>query len=106
MKFNLPNSLTLLRIILIPLIVFLFISGDDSNRFLVFILFLIASITDYLDGFFARYMKQQTNFGGKKTFHLPLITFGLGLVRYCWNDFTFQKNESIDFHLEFGSKIL
>ncbi len=63
MKFNLPNSLTLLRIILIPLIVFLFISGDDSNRFLVFILFLIASITDYLDGFFARYMKQQTNFG-------------------------------------------
>jgi len=63
MKFNLPNSLTLLRIILIPLIIFLFISGDDSNRFLVFILFLIASITDYLDGFFARYMKQQTNFG-------------------------------------------
>ena len=63
MKFNLPNSLTLLRIILIPLSVFLFISGDDSNRFLVFILFLIASITDYLDGFFARYMKQQTNFG-------------------------------------------
>ena len=63
MKFNLPNSLTLLRIILIPLIVFLFISGDDSNRFLVFILFLIASITDYLDGFFARYMKQQTSFG-------------------------------------------
>ena len=58
MKFNLPNSLTLLRIILIPLIVFLFISGDDSNRFLVFILFLIASITDYLDGFFHNYINE------------------------------------------------
>ena len=63
MTFNLPNSLTLLRIILIPVIIFLFISNDDSNRFLAFVLFLIASITDYLDGFLARYMKQQTSFG-------------------------------------------
>ena len=63
MTFNLPNSLTILRIILIPVIIFLFISNDDSNRFLAFVLFLIASITDYLDGFLAIYMKQQTSFG-------------------------------------------
>ena len=63
MNFNLPNSLTLLRIILIPLIVILFVSNDESNRFLAFLLFLIASVTDYLDGLLARYMKQQTNFG-------------------------------------------
>ena len=63
MNFNLPNSLTLLRIILIPLIVILFVSNDESNRYLAFLLFLIASVTDYLDGLLARYMKQQTNFG-------------------------------------------
>ena len=63
MNFNLPNTLTALRIALIPIIVLLFTSGDDYSRFLAFILFLIASITDYLDGLLARYMKQQTNFG-------------------------------------------
>ena len=63
MNFNLPNSLTVLRIALIPIIVLLFTSDNESNRFLAFILFLIASITDYLDGLLARYMKQQTSFG-------------------------------------------
>ena len=63
MKFNIPNSLTLLRIILIPIIVVLFVSNEESNRFFVFLLFLIATITDYLDGLLARYMKQQTSFG-------------------------------------------
>jgi len=63
MNFNLPNTLTLLRIILIPVIVVLFLSDEASNRFIAFILFLIASITDYLDGVLARYMKQETNFG-------------------------------------------
>jgi len=63
MKLNIPNCLTFLRILLIPIIILLFLSGDDSNRTVVFILFVIASVTDYLDGFFARYMKQQTDFG-------------------------------------------
>ena len=63
MKFNIANSLTLTRILLIPLIVFLFLSNDESYRILIFSLFLLATITDYLDGFFARYMKQVTSFG-------------------------------------------
>ena len=63
MKLNIPNCLTLLRILLIPLIVYLFLSGITYNRVLVSLLFLLASITDYLDGFFARYMKQHTDFG-------------------------------------------
>ena len=63
MKFNIPNSLTLIRILLIPIIVFLFLSNQEGYRFIIFSLFLLATITDYLDGFFARYMKQVTNFG-------------------------------------------
>ena len=63
MKFNIPNSLTLIRILLIPVIVFLFLSNQEGYRFVIFSIFLLATITDYLDGFFARYMKQATNFG-------------------------------------------
>ena len=63
MKFNIANSLTLTRILLIPLIVFLFLLNEESYRPLIFSLFLLATITDYLDGFFARYMKQVTSFG-------------------------------------------
>ena len=63
MKFNIPNSLTLTRILLIPLIVYLFLSNEESYRIAIFSLFLLATITDYLDGFFARYMKQITSFG-------------------------------------------
>ena len=63
MKFNIPNSLTLTRILLIPLIVYLFLSNEESYRIAIFSLFLLATITDYLDGFFARYMKQVTSFG-------------------------------------------
>ena len=63
MKFNIANSLTLTRILLIPLIVFLFLLNEENYRLLIFSLFLLATITDYLDGFFARYMKQVTSFG-------------------------------------------
>ena len=63
MKFNIANSLTLIRILLIPLIVFLFLLNEENYRLLIFSLFLLATITDYLDGFFARYMKQVTSFG-------------------------------------------
>tara|TARA_B100001758_G_C18052705_1_gene423990 strand:- start:51 stop:605 length:555 start_codon:yes stop_codon:yes gene_type:complete len=63
MKFNIPNCLTLFRILLIPGIMYLFLLNTESSRFFAFLFFLIASITDYLDGFFARYMKQHTSFG-------------------------------------------
>mgnify|MGYP001238036049 FL=1 len=63
MKFNIPNSLTITRILIIPLIVYLFLSNEESYRVIIFSLFLLATVTDYLDGFFARYMKQVTSFG-------------------------------------------
>ena len=63
MNLNLPNSLTLFRILVIPIMVYLFLSGDNSNRIITSVLFLIAIITDYLDGVAARTMNQHTNFG-------------------------------------------
>ncbi|HOJ50104.1 MAG TPA: CDP-diacylglycerol--glycerol-3-phosphate 3-phosphatidyltransferase [Spirochaetota bacterium] len=59
---NLPNILTVFRIILIiPVIVLL--RGNYVNKIISFILFLIAGITDYIDGKIARKYNMLTSFG-------------------------------------------
>jgi len=57
---NIPNSLTLLRIILVPVIVIFLI---DEDYFGAMIAFVVAGITDGLDGFLARILKQKTILG-------------------------------------------
>jgi cardiolipin synthase len=57
---NIPNLITLLRIILVPLIVILLIQGSFYKALIVFI---VAGVSDALDGFLARIMKQQTALG-------------------------------------------
>jgi cardiolipin synthase len=57
---NIPNLITLLRIILVPIIVILLIQG---YFFRALILFVVASLSDALDGFLARVMNQQTVLG-------------------------------------------
>lgn len=60
---NLPNKLTISRIILaIIFIEFLFIKGV-SAKFMAFAIFILACITDYYDGFIARKNGQITDFG-------------------------------------------
>ena len=67
---NLPNKLTLFRIILLPIMViipFLGINGDllgiPVEWIIIDIIFIIASLTDKLDGFLARKNNQVTAFG-------------------------------------------
>ncbi len=61
---NLPNSLTVTRIFLIPLLVVVLLTGRFADRELLgFIVFVIAALTDYLDGYFARKRKQVTTLG-------------------------------------------
>ncbi len=57
---NLPNLLTLLRILLTPLMVILLIDGKILEAFGIFIL---AGLTDALDGFLARLLRQKTRVG-------------------------------------------
>ncbi len=60
---QLPNFLTLLRIgILIPFVVLFYIKAPWASWGLV-ALFLIACITDYFDGYFARLWQQESRFG-------------------------------------------
>jgi len=57
---NIPNLITLLRIMLVPVIVILLIQGSFLKALIVFI---VASLSDALDGFLARFLKQQTVLG-------------------------------------------
>jgi cardiolipin synthase len=58
--FNLPNGLTFLRLILTPVIVMLLL---DGAFFWAFLVFLLAGVTDGLDGFLARSLREPTEFG-------------------------------------------
>ena len=63
-KENLPNLLTLARIVLIP--IFLLMTSLASSNVMhiaAAVVFAIASITDYLDGYLARKWHVVTNFG-------------------------------------------
>ncbi|MBN8445187.1 MAG: CDP-diacylglycerol--glycerol-3-phosphate 3-phosphatidyltransferase [Gammaproteobacteria bacterium] len=60
---NIPNILTLFRIILIPVFVFCFYSTHEHSRFLAAFVFWLAAITDALDGYLARKLQQSTPFG-------------------------------------------
>lgn len=57
---NLPNLLSLLRMGLIPFFIIAMTRGDTSQALLIFV---IAGVTDALDGFLARFWRQQTALG-------------------------------------------
>jgi CDP-diacylglycerol---glycerol-3-phosphate 3-phosphatidyltransferase len=62
-RLNLPNTLTWIRIILIPLIVLVFYLPHDWAGPVAAIIFSLAGITDWLDGYFARKLNQSSAFG-------------------------------------------
>jgi CDP-diacylglycerol--glycerol-3-phosphate 3-phosphatidyltransferase len=62
-QFNLPINLTLLRIALIPLLTVVFYLPWHYSNVACMLIFLLAGITDWLDGYLARKMQLETAFG-------------------------------------------
>ena len=60
---NIPNYFTLLRIILVPVIVVFYYFPFSHVHIIATILFIIASLTDWLDGFLARRWKVSSGLG-------------------------------------------
>ena len=62
---NTPNKLTVARMIIVPfLVVFLLTGwGGEANRYISLVLFVVASVTDWFDGYLARKNNLVTNFG-------------------------------------------
>jgi CDP-diacylglycerol--glycerol-3-phosphate 3-phosphatidyltransferase len=63
MRLNIATILTLLRITFIPIIVICYVFNDGEYRDIAAYIFLLALITDYLDGVVARRFNQITAFG-------------------------------------------
>jgi len=51
---NLPNAITIGRIVLVPLFVFLAYGETDATALAAFAVFLVASLSDFVDGYLAR----------------------------------------------------
>jgi len=60
---NLPNKLSILRVLCIPVIVVLMILPGENLHWAAAAVFLIASLTDFLDGHIARSQNLVTDFG-------------------------------------------
>lgn len=60
---NLPIALTLVRIVLVPLIIVFLISSDRVHVLIAAVIFIAASLTDWLDGRMARRWNQVTRLG-------------------------------------------
>lgn len=63
MQFNIPNTLTLLRILLIPVLVVVFYTPFKHHLLVAAAIFTLAAVTDWLDGYLARRLGQMTSFG-------------------------------------------
>jgi CDP-diacylglycerol--glycerol-3-phosphate 3-phosphatidyltransferase len=62
-KMTLANSLTIGRIILVPIFMVILLTEMDNKEILAFSIFLLASVTDAIDGYCARKYNQITEFG-------------------------------------------
>jgi len=60
---TIPNILTFARVALIPILIALLFLGGDLARWGAFVLFGALAFTDYLDGYLARKLNQQTDLG-------------------------------------------
>ena len=62
---NLPNKLTVLRVLMVPFFVLFMLTdlGGAANKWIALTIFVVASLTDLLDGKIARKYNLVTNFG-------------------------------------------
>ncbi|WP_423909098.1 CDP-diacylglycerol--glycerol-3-phosphate 3-phosphatidyltransferase [Candidatus Spongiihabitans sp.] len=60
---NIPNSLTLLRILLIPVLVIAYFWSSEKRELIITSVFVLAAVTDWLDGFLARKLNATSMLG-------------------------------------------
>jgi len=61
---NLPNKITIFRVCMIPLfLIFLLVPGITAGKYIALVIFIVACLSDALDGYLARKNNLVTNFG-------------------------------------------
>ena len=61
--FAVPNAITILRILLVPVFAVAFVMPGDGARIVAFLVFVVAGVSDWLDGFAARKLNAGSDFG-------------------------------------------
>ena len=61
--YTIPNMITFVRIILIPIILYLLFSDNSNVVLIAGLLFIVSSISDYFDGYLARTLNQSSKLG-------------------------------------------
>ena len=86
MKIKIPNYLTIGRIIIVPIFVVTFYLPGFYGDIIPFVLFLIASFTDFLDGLLARMFKEESKLGELLDPIADKIIVATALVLLVMND--------------------
>lgn len=81
MEWNTANKLTMLRVILIPVYLVVWYLNMESSAYWALAVFVVASITDFADGYVARHYNQVTTFG---KFMDPLADKILVITAMIW----------------------
>jgi len=86
MKLKIPNILTIGRIVLVPIFIFTFYLPGFLGDLIPFIIFLLASFTDFLDGLLARFYKEESKLGELLDPIADKIIVATALVLLVMND--------------------
>ncbi len=81
---QLPNQLTIARIIAVPILCLMLVIGWDWLRWLALIIYVIAAVTDWFDGFLARRMNLQSDLGKMLDPIADKLLVGALLIVFAW----------------------
>ena len=89
MRINIPNMLTLIRIALTPVFIIYFMSPAMEDRLIAAVIFLLASLTDWYDGYLARKWNLTTRFGQFLDPVADKILVSAALVLFAMQDYVY-----------------
>jgi len=61
--FTIPNILTILRIVLVPLFIYFLLQKDTNSKWIALFIFMFATASDFFDGYLARKLQQDSKIG-------------------------------------------
>jgi len=89
MELNIPNQLTILRILLTPVFILLFIHENPDLKLFAAIVFMIASFTDWYDGYIARRFKMVSRWGQYMDPLADKILVSSALIVFAYMDYIY-----------------
>ena len=84
---KLPNFLTLLRIFLLPLLIYLIIESNSSFNLAILMLFIVIALSDYFDGVIARKTNSTSEFGKMLDPIADKLFVVLLIITFIYNDY-------------------